>query len=119
MWKGTPRAATADGSWSISGFKWFSSATDSDMTLLLARTCDADGYAEAGSRGLSLYYARVRDDEGRLNGIRMVRLKNKFGTKALPTAELELDNMRARLVRAGCPWRTPCLRAPRPRVLTP
>jgi len=119
VWKGTPRAATADGSWSISGFKWFSSATDSDMTLLLARTCDADGYAEAGSRGLSLYYARVRDDEGRLNGIRMVRLKNKFGTKALPTAELELDNMRARLVRAGCPWRTPCLRAPRPRVLTP
>lgn len=27
-----------DQQWSIHGFKWFSSATDADMTLLLART---------------------------------------------------------------------------------
>ena len=90
-----------DGSWNVSGFKWFSSATDSDMTLLLARALNAEGATVAGSKGLSLYYARVRNDQGQLNGIRVQRLKNKFGTKALPTAELELDKMTARLVRAG------------------
>ena len=69
------------------------------MTLLLARARDAAGATVEGSKGLSLYYGRVRDDAGQLNGIRVVRLKNKFGTKALPTAELELDGMRTRLVR--------------------
>jgi hypothetical protein len=33
-----------------------------------------------------------------MNGIRIHRLKNKLGTKALPTAELELNGMRAWLV---------------------
>ncbi|KAG0213516.1 hypothetical protein BGX28_004152 [Mortierella sp. GBA30] len=89
--------------WSISGFKWFSSATDADVTMLLARTHDpkpsaAPGTMKSGSRGLSLYLARVRDDEGKLNGVRIHRLKDKVGTKALPTAELELDGMLAQQV---------------------
>jgi len=89
---------SADGSWKISGFKWFSSATDADITLMLARPQNADGTAPEGSRGLSLFYARVRDDQNRLNGVRIHRLKNKLGTKALPTAELELRSMTARMV---------------------
>lgn len=89
--------------WSISGFKWFSSATDADVTMLLARTHDpnpsaAPGTMKDGSRGLSLYLARVRDDQGKLNGVRIHRLKDKVGTKALPTAELELDGMVAQQV---------------------
>ncbi|KAF9993610.1 hypothetical protein BGZ65_010831 [Modicella reniformis] len=88
--------------WSISGFKWFSSATDTDVTMLLARTHDptpaVPGSMREGSKGLSLYFARVRDDQGNLNGVRIHRLKNKVGTKALPTAELELDGMVAQLV---------------------
>ncbi|KAF8935189.1 hypothetical protein BGZ58_005182 [Dissophora ornata] len=89
--------------WSISGFKWFSSATDADVTMLLARTHDpspstAPGTMRQGSKGLSLYLAKVRDDEGKLNGVRIHRLKDKVGTKALPTAELELDNMLAQQV---------------------
>ncbi|KAG0255655.1 hypothetical protein BG011_004986 [Mortierella polycephala] len=89
--------------WSVSGFKWFSSATDADVTMLLARTHDTNptavpGSMKAGSRGLSLYLARVRDDQGKLNGVRIHRLKDKVGTKALPTAELELDGMEAQLV---------------------
>ncbi|KAF9930877.1 hypothetical protein FBU30_011166 [Linnemannia zychae] len=89
--------------WSISGFKWFSSATDADVTMLLARTHDpnpaaAPGTMKSGSRGLSLYLARVRDDQGKLNGVRIHRLKDKVGTKALPTAELELDGMVGELV---------------------
>ncbi|KAF9428764.1 hypothetical protein BGZ94_001131 [Podila epigama] len=87
--------------WSISGFKWFSSATDADVTMLLARTHDpaaAPGTMRQGSKGLSLYLANVRDEEGKLNGIRIHRLKDKVGTKALPTAELELDRMVAQQV---------------------
>ncbi|KAJ3094480.1 hypothetical protein HDU97_008030, partial [Phlyctochytrium planicorne] len=82
----------------INGFKWFSSATDSDMTLLLAREHDREGKAKEGSKGLSLFYAELRDSKGTLNGIKIVRLKNKYGTKPLPTAELELEGMKARRV---------------------
>ncbi|KAI8348983.1 acyl-CoA-dehydrogenase protein [Mortierella sp. GBAus27b] len=91
--------------WSVSGFKWFSSATDADVTMLLARTHDPDpsiapGNMKAGSRGLSLYLARVRNDDGKLNGVRIHRLKDKVGTKALPTAELQLEDMVAHQVGA-------------------
>ncbi|KAJ3328072.1 hypothetical protein HDU76_010629 [Blyttiomyces sp. JEL0837] len=90
--------------WLIDGFKWFSSATDAEMTLLLARETDAEGKNGApGSRGLSLFYSRVRNDDGALNGIKVVRLKNKYGTKPLPTAELDLAGMKAK--RVGAPLR--------------
>jgi alkylation response protein AidB-like acyl-CoA dehydrogenase len=74
-----------DGTHIIRGFKWFSSATDSDITLLLART--------PSHPKLSLFFARVRKPDGTLNGVRIVRLKDKFGTKSIPTAELELTGM--------------------------
>lgn len=89
----------ATDTWHINGFKWFSSATDSNMTLLLARAKDpATGQIIKGSRGLTLFIARVRNDQDELNGVRIHRLKNKFGTKGLPTAELELVNMVAKPV---------------------
>lgn len=84
------------GPWRIDGFKWFSSATDANMTILLAKT-SKDG-------AVSAFYAplrrRVKGDSGEteLNGIRIQRLKNKLGTKPVPTAELELKGMRAYLV---------------------
>lgn len=76
------------------GTKWFSSATTSQMALTLARL---EG-AEAGSRGLSLFYLDVRKPNGELNGIRINRLKDKLGTKALPTAELDLCGTSARMI---------------------
>ncbi|CAO3586820.1 unnamed protein product [Absidia cylindrospora] len=85
--------------WKISGFKWFSSATTADMTMLLARTIDpTTGLVQQGSRGLSLYIAKMRKPDGQLNGVRVHRLKDKYGTKGLPTAELELDGMVAQMV---------------------
>ena len=74
-----------DGTYIIRGFKWFSSATDSDVTLLLAKI--------PGQDKVSLFWARVKNDRGELNGVRIVRLKDKFGTKSIPTAELELTGM--------------------------
>ncbi|KAJ3210365.1 hypothetical protein HK099_008265 [Clydaea vesicula] len=90
--------------YTIKGFKWFSSATDSEMTLLLARTVNNEGKFIEGSKGLSLFYGELfknldeKNEEKVLNGIRIQRLKNKFGTKSLPTAELELDGMKAEMV---------------------
>jgi putative acyl-CoA dehydrogenase len=76
------------------GTKWFTSATTSPMALTLARI---DG-APAGSRGLSLFYLEVRDAAGNLRNIRIHRLKDKLGTRALPTAELSLEGTPARPV---------------------
>ncbi|CAO3641447.1 unnamed protein product [Mucor fragilis] len=85
--------------WSVSGFKWFSSATTADLTMLLARTIDPkEGTIKTGSKGLSLYIAEMRQPDGQLNGVRVHRLKNKYGTKGLPTAELQLSGMKANLL---------------------
>ncbi|KAG0172880.1 hypothetical protein DFQ28_009886 [Apophysomyces sp. BC1034] len=85
--------------WKVSGFKWFSSATTADMTMLLARTIDPKtGLVQKGSKGLSLYVAEMRKPDGQLNGVRVHRLKDKYGTKGLPTAELQLSGMDAQLL---------------------
>jgi alkylation response protein AidB-like acyl-CoA dehydrogenase len=102
----------------VHGFKWFSSATDSDMTLLLARQHDPlNDEVGGGSRGLSLFYTEIRDPahpeapkdatftstHRPLNKIRIQRLKEKLGTKPVPTAELELIGSTAHMV--GTPGR--------------
>lgn len=48
--------------------------------------------------GVSLFCAEVWDSEGRTNGVEIQRLKDKLGTRQMPTAELLLDGMRAKLV---------------------
>jgi alkylation response protein AidB-like acyl-CoA dehydrogenase len=85
-----------EGDYLVSGFKFFSSATDCNMAFMLAKT-------ESGQ--LSLFVAPTRKTvviNGKkrqaTNGVRIHRLKTKMGTKELPTAELELENVRAHLV---------------------
>ncbi|XP_062866719.1 acyl-CoA dehydrogenase family member 11-like [Trichomycterus rosablanca] len=87
-----------DGSYRLHGFKWFTSATDADVTLTLARIADQAGNISPGSRGLSLFFAEVWDSDGRTNGVEIQRLKDKLGTRQMPTAELLLDGMHARLL---------------------
>lgn len=88
------------GPWEINGFKWFSSATDSDVALMLARTDASLGLFMAPMRREA--QDRPQQAGGRvlteLNGIRLQRLKDKLGTKSLPTAELELKGVRAWLI---------------------
>jgi len=69
------------------GVKWFTSAATSEMALTLARP---EGNPPGGA-GLALFYLETRDPDGRMNGIRIARLKEKLGTRKLPTAELELE----------------------------
>ena len=79
------------GSWRLHGRKHFTSAVTSQMALALARP---EGAPE-GSRGLGLFYLELRNAQGRLDGIRVNRLKDKLGTRKLPTAELTLDGVLA------------------------
>ena len=76
-----------DGAWRLHGTKWFSSATTAEMALALARP---EGNP-SGSRGLALFHVETRRDDGTSNGILVNRLKDKLGTRKLPTAELTLD----------------------------
>ena len=82
----------------LNGFKWFTSAATSQMAFTLARIVDKNGITIAGSRGLSLFYLETRNADESFNGIQIEKLKDKLGTKALPTAELKLNNTRATLV---------------------
>ncbi|HEU4405770.1 MAG TPA: acyl-CoA dehydrogenase family protein [Polyangiaceae bacterium] len=75
------------GQFRLYGTKWFTSATTSPMALTLARP---EG-GRAGGGGLALFYLETRDAEGNLNGIRINRLKDKLGTRMVPTAELTLE----------------------------
>jgi hypothetical protein len=57
------------------------------MALTLARP---EGNTPGG-HGLALFYVETRDEQGRLRGIQVNRLKDKLGTRMVPTAELTLD----------------------------
>ncbi len=84
----------ATGTWRLHGKKWFTSAATSQMALTLARP---EGNPPGGA-GLALFYLETRDARGALNGIRIERLKDKLGTRKVPTAELALEGTAAELV---------------------
>lgn len=82
-----------DGRWRLSGRKWFTSAVVGEMALTLARP-EPDVLAPAGegSDALALFYVETRTPDGRWNGMRIDRLKDKLGTRELPTAEIHLED---------------------------
>nr|WP_298721622.1 acyl-CoA dehydrogenase family protein [uncultured Steroidobacter sp.] len=88
------RAVRDESGWRLYGKKWFTSAITSQMALTLARP---EGNGPGGS-GLAMFYVETHNDDGSLNGIRVERLKDKLGTRKVPTAELTLEGTRAVLV---------------------
>lgn len=88
---GTSTVARKSGeNYELHGVKWFTSATTSQMAMTLAKI--------EGDDKLSLFYLELRDEKGKLKNIQINRLKDKMGTKALPTAELTLSGTPAVLV---------------------
>jgi alkylation response protein AidB-like acyl-CoA dehydrogenase len=83
-----------EGVWRLYGRKWFTSAATSQIALALARP-EGNG---PGGQGLALFYIETRDERGILRGIQINRLKDKLGTRKVPTAELTLDGTPATLV---------------------
>ena len=91
----TETTAKRDGArWRLYGRKWFTSAATSQMALTLARP---EGNP-AGGKGLALFYVETRNAGGQLDNILVHRLKDKFGTRKVPTAELTLDGTPAMAV---------------------
>ena len=85
-------AAPHGGEYRLTGSKWFTSATTSQIAVTLAYV------QERETRSLSVFLVQLRDQNNALRGIRVDRLKDKLGTRALPTAELTLDGTPAHLV---------------------
>jgi alkylation response protein AidB-like acyl-CoA dehydrogenase len=83
-----------DGVWRLYGDKWFCSHTDADVALLLARP---EG-APAGTKGLALFALPRRLNDGRRNAYRIVRLKDKLGTRSMASGEILLEGALAFLV---------------------
>jgi acyl-CoA dehydrogenase len=80
--------AVADGEhWRLYGEKWFCSHADADVALLLARV---EG-APAGTKGLGLFAMPRRLEDGSRNSYRIVRLKDKLGTKSMASGEIIFD----------------------------
>jgi len=77
-----------DGRVLINGEKWFCSNIDGAAIVMLARP---DG-APDGPGGLGLYLVPKRREDGTRNGISMRRLKDKLGTRSVPTGEVELHD---------------------------
>src|SRR5580692_880786 len=93
-------ARCEDGEWRLTGDKWFCSHADADVALLLARP---EG-ASAGTKGLALFALPRRLKDGRRNAYRIVRLKDKLGTRSMASGEILLEGAVAYLVgdvRAG------------------
>ena len=80
--------AVRDGDhWRLYGEKWFCSNVDADMAVLLARPEGAKG----GGRGLGLFLMPAVLDNGRRNDFRIVRLKDKLGSRSMPSGEILFD----------------------------
>jgi len=84
----TAAVESSDGLWRITGHKWFLAAPASDAYLVLAQTVD----------GLSCFLVPRYLQDGALNGIRLMRLKETLGWRSAAIAEAEFDEAAAWLI---------------------
>src|SRR3982074_2839946 len=79
---------SADGSYRITGHKWFFSAPQCDAHLVLAQT----------ERGLTCFFMPRRLPDGTRNGIYIQRLKDKLGNRSNASSEVEFIDAWAHLL---------------------
>lgn len=92
---GVVTRAVKDGDdWRLYGEKWFCSNADAGLAMVLARP---DG-APPGTKGLALFLLPRTLPDGTANSYRIVRLKEKLGTRDMPSGEILLEGARAYLV---------------------
>ncbi len=87
-------AREENGRWRLYGRKWFTSAINAQAALALARPHGAP----PGADSLALFYLEPQKVDGRWRNVRLDRLKEKLGTRELPTAEIHLEGAPAELV---------------------
>ena len=81
------QARKSKGSWRVHGEKWFCSNADADVIVLLARP---EG-AQEGTKGLGLFAVPRELESGERNRYRIIRLKDKLGTRSMATGEIAFD----------------------------
>lgn len=91
----TVTTARRDGdAWRLHGEKWFCSNADADLALVLARP---EG-GKPGTRGLGLFLMPRVLPDGSANAYRILRLKDKLGTRSMASGEIVLEGAQAWLV---------------------
>ena len=80
--------------WKLYGQKWFCSHADADVAVMLARPRGA----APGTAGLGMFALPRRLEDGTRNAYRIVRLKDKLGTRSMASGEIILDGATAYLV---------------------
>ncbi len=73
--------------WRLYGDKWFCSNADAGIAMLLARP---EG-AVTGTRGVGLFLMPRHLDDGSVNNYRIVRLKDKLGTRSMASGEIKFE----------------------------
>ncbi|MEI8403043.1 MAG: acyl-CoA dehydrogenase family protein, partial [Alcaligenaceae bacterium] len=89
----TQASQTADGNWSLTGDKWFCSNPDAGFAMVLARSESAEGL-----KGVSLFLLPRNLADGTHNNYRILRLKDKLGTRSMASGEIRLEGAFAWLV---------------------
>lgn len=79
--------------WKLYGQKWFCSNADADLAMVLARP---EG-APAGMAGVTLFLL-PKEIDGQPNQYRILRLKDKLGTRSMPSGEIRFDGATAYIV---------------------
>ena len=82
------------GAFLLDGEKWFCSNPDAALAMVLARI---DG-APAGMSGISLFLLPRTLENGEPNRCRILRLKDKLGTRSMASGEIRLEGAGAYLV---------------------
>jgi alkylation response protein AidB-like acyl-CoA dehydrogenase len=91
----TETMACRDGDvWRLYGDKWFCSNADAEVAMVLARH---EGAPE-GMAGVSLFLLPKTLPDGSRNHYRILRLKEKLGTRSMPSGEIRFDGASAYLV---------------------
>lgn len=90
----TTLAVDMDNHYRLYGDKWFCSNPDAELAMVLARI---EGAPE-GMKGVSLFLLPRTLDDGSTNAYRILRLKDKLGTRSMASGEIRLEGATAYLV---------------------
>jgi len=80
--------------WRLYGDKWFCSNPDADLAMVLARPDNAP----AGINGLGLFLLPKTLPDGSRNHYRIIRLKDKLGSRSMASGEIVLEGAVAYLI---------------------
>lgn len=94
----TEATPNGDGTYSLRGHKWFTSAPMCDVFLVLAQAPGRGERSDGGAGGLSCFFLPRILPDGTRNRMFLQRLKDKLGNHANASSEVEYDGATAWLV---------------------